>query len=171
MSCLSAQMDILPRMVKGFCLILLLIALARPLPLHAKPQDHDEIEIGSALSSFIRAFDDLDWEKFRMSFTDDATVFYPRAYPERASGRAAFEKTFKAVFEQIRGTKTSPPYMDIKPRDLTIQRAGEAAIVTFHLDDRPGFVNRRTLVLTRVAGKWKIVHLHASEVSIAKAAP
>jgi hypothetical protein len=106
-----------------------------------------------------------------MSFADEATVFYPRGYPKRAHGRAEFEKTFKAVFEQIRGNKTAPPYMDIKPRDLETQRMGGVAIVTFHLDDRPGFVHRRTLVPTKIAGEWKILHRHASEVRMAKPEP
>jgi hypothetical protein len=32
-------------------------------------------------------------------------VFYPRAFPERASGREEFEKAFKVVFQQIRARK------------------------------------------------------------------
>jgi ketosteroid isomerase-like protein len=158
-------------MPKPSCLLLVLFALTIPLGAQAQRDDRDESDIGKALSSFIRAFDDLDWDKFRMCFADDATVFYPRGYPKRADGRAEFEKTFKAVFEQIRGNKVAPPYMDIKPRDLETQRVGGVAIVTFHLDDRPGFINRRTLVLVKFAGEWKILHLHASEVSIAKPKP
>jgi ketosteroid isomerase-like protein len=55
--------------------------------------------------------------------------------------------------------------MDIQPRDLNIQIAGNVAIATFHLDDRPGFMNRRTIVLQRQPSGWKIIHLHASEVA------
>jgi ketosteroid isomerase-like protein len=96
---------------------------------------------------------------------DDATVFYPRAVPNRADGRAEFERTFRQVFEQIRAGRTTGPYMDIQPRDLKIQIAGDVAIVTFHLDDRPGFINRRTVILKKLAPGWKIIHLHASEVA------
>jgi ketosteroid isomerase-like protein len=103
---------------------------------------------------------DLDWDSFRLAFD-------PRAFPDRASGRAEFEKTFKAVFEQIRDGKTAAPYMDIRPRGLRIQMIGKVAIATFHLDDRAGFINRRTLVLKKTKTGWKIVHLHASEVRIA----
>ena len=42
---------------------------------------------------------------FGSAFDDNATVFYPRAFPERASGREEFEKTSKVVFQQIRGRK------------------------------------------------------------------
>ena len=56
--------------------------------------------------------------------------------------------------------------MDLQPSNLKIQIAGDVAIVTFHLDDRPGFVNRRTVILRKFTESWKIIHLHASEVSI-----
>src|SRR5689334_18306210 len=83
-----------------------------------------ESEVRDVLAHFIRAFDNLDWDAFRSSFADDATVFYPRGVPSRANGRAEFEKNFKVVFEQIRGTQTNPPYMDIQPRDLHLQLFG-----------------------------------------------
>jgi uncharacterized protein len=123
-----------------------------------------ESEVRDVLAKFIYAFDSLDWERFRSACDDDATVFYPRAIPERANGRPEFEKAFKGVFQQIRGDKTMPPYMDIQPKDLRIQVFGSTAIATFHLDDRAGFLNRRTIVLNKTEAGWKIVHLHASEV-------
>jgi ketosteroid isomerase-like protein len=125
-----------------------------------------ESEVKDALAKFIRAFDDLDWEGFRLAFDDNATVFYPRAVPERANGRAQFENTFKTVFAQIRSGKTAAPYMDIQPKEMRIQLFGDVAIATFHLDDREGFLNRRTIVLNKTGMGWKIVHLHASEVSL-----
>jgi len=60
--------------------------------------------VREALTRFITAFDDLDWDTFRLSFDDNATVFYPRGFPERASGRTEFEE---AEFEQIRGARTA----------------------------------------------------------------
>jgi ketosteroid isomerase-like protein len=125
-----------------------------------------ESEVQLALANFVTAFDNLDWQTFRNSFEDEATVFYPRATPDRATGRAEFEPIFKSVFEQIRAGRTTGPYMDIQPRKLKIQMLGDVAIATFHLDDRPGFVNRRTIVLHRSSSGWKIVHLHASEVAV-----
>jgi ketosteroid isomerase-like protein len=129
----------------------------------------EELQVREALARFIQAFDDLDWEKFRLAFDDSATVFYPRASPERANGRAEFEKIFKTVFEQIRSGRTAAPYMDIQPRKMRIQLFGNVAIATFHLDDRAGFVNRRTIVLNKNETGWKIVHLHASEVALTSA--
>jgi ketosteroid isomerase-like protein len=122
-------------------------------------------EVDDALAKFVRAFDNLDWDTFRLAFSDDATVFYPRAFPERANGRTEFEKAFKIVFDQIRSGKNKPPYMDTQPKDVKIQLFGDIAIATFHLDDKAGFLNRRTVVLKKTQADWKIVHLHASEVA------
>jgi ketosteroid isomerase-like protein len=141
-------------------------------PLLAQTKSTREQEkVREALANFVVAFDNLNWETFRLAFSDDATVFYPRAFPERANGRAEFEKTFKVVFDQIRGNKEKPPYMDLQPKDMRIQMFGNVAIATFHLDDRAGFVNRRTIVLNKTDDGWKIVHLHASEVPVAHAKP
>jgi ketosteroid isomerase-like protein len=133
----------------------------------AQTMQSPQAEVQVAFKQFARAFEDLDWEKFRTSFADDATVFFPRGVPERADGRAHYEANFKAVFEQLRKGKTSPPYHLIRPINLETQLLGnDVAIITFHLDDRPGMLNRRTIVFNREPDGWKIVHLHASEVGL-----
>ena len=83
--------------------LLLPVVFAQSQP---RPADTD---VREALAQFIRAFDDLDWEHFRLAFDDNATVFYPRAMPQRANGRGEFEKAFKTVFQQIRDGKTAAP--------------------------------------------------------------
>ena len=127
-----------------------------------------DAEVRETLSKFVQAFDNLDWSRFRDFFADDATVFYPRDVPSRATGRQEIEAQFQRVFEQIRGNRTKPPYMDIQPRNLAIQMFGDVAVATFHLDDRPGVLNRRTIVLHKSVGGWRIVHIHASEVALTK---
>jgi ketosteroid isomerase-like protein len=150
-------------MLTRFAVVLTLLVV----PSFAQTQPvSGELQVREALARFVHAFDDLDWETFRAAFDDNATVFYPRAFPERANGRAEFERTFKTVFEQIRGGQTAAPYMDIQPKEMKIQLFGNVAIATFHLEDRAGFVNRRTVVLNKSETGWKIVHLHASEVSV-----
>ena len=138
------------------------------------PPTPAESEVRDALTKFISAFNNLEWETFRLAFDDSATVFYPRSHTipgtelvssNRASGRAEIERNFKLVFQQIRDGKDKAPYMDIQPKDLKIQMFGDCAIATFHLNDKPGFLNRRTIVMTKSKAGWKIVHLHASEVS------
>ena len=149
-------------MKKIFALLLAFLPLAAMA--QRGPEEQKRVEVQTTLSEFIAAFDNLDWEKFRNAFADDATVFYPREFPRRAVGRAEFEKTFKRVFEQIRAGRSTPPFMDIQPHEMEIQIFGDVAIATFHLDDKPNFVNRRTIVLRNTSGGWKIIHLHASEV-------
>lgn len=111
-------------------LALALVLLAPSVFAQSQPESMDS-QVRDALVKFIRSFDDLDWDGFRLAFDDNATVFYPRAVPERANGRAEFEKTFKTVFEQIRGGRTVGPYMDIQPKEMRIQSFGNVAIVTF----------------------------------------
>ena len=154
--------------MRNFCCLLLavFIALSAAPAFAAPPESSGEAEVRRTLADFIQAFDNLEWDRFHAFFLDDATVFYPRAIPDRANGRAELEKNFRQVFEQIRAGRSHGPYMDLQPRGLTLQMAGEVAIATFHLDDRPGFVNRRTVVLKKTAAGWKILHLHASEVAI-----
>jgi ketosteroid isomerase-like protein len=151
-------------MIRRIATAFFFLLILTPLLAQAKPSTAQS-EVRVALANFIQAFDNLDWETFRLAFSDDATVFYPRVFTERANGRAQFEKTFKVVFDQIRGGKTRAPYMDIQPKDMKVQIFGDIAIATFHLDDRAGFLNRRTLVLKKTKAGWKIVHLHASEVA------
>jgi ketosteroid isomerase-like protein len=150
--------------VKTLAFLLLPIVLVLPALAQTPPAYDAEAEVRRTLGDFVQAFDNLDWEKFRAAFDDEATVFYPRAFPQRANGRTEFEPTFLRVFEQIRAGRPRGPYMDLQPRDLRIQLAGDVAIATFHLDDQPGFVNRRTILLRKTERGWKILHLHASEV-------
>ena len=156
----------LGRFISGTLCVLIFPSLLA----QSKPTREQE-GVREVLAKFVVAFDNLNWETFRWSFSDNATVFYPRAFPERADGRAEFEKTFKVVFDQIRGKKAKPPYMNIQPKDLKIQMFGNIAIATFHLDDKVGFLNRRTIVLNKTENGWKIVHLHASEVAVGTAKP
>jgi len=119
-------------------------------------------EVARFLDSFIDSFNDLEWDRFRDHFSDEATVFFPAPYPgERASGRAAVEDGFRGVFERWRTERPGPPYLDIRPLDVEVRSYGEVHLVTFHLADGETR-SRRTLVLGKVEGELKILHLHAS---------
>ncbi|MGH9391138.1 MAG: nuclear transport factor 2 family protein [Vicinamibacteria bacterium] len=119
-------------------------------------------EVARFLGSFIESFSDLEWDRFRDHFSDEATVFFPTPYPrERASGRAAVEEGFRGVFERWRKERPGPPYLDIRPLDVMVQSYGEIHVVTFHLADGESR-SRRTFVLGKVSGELKILHLHAS---------
>jgi ketosteroid isomerase-like protein len=119
-------------------------------------------DVEQAATQFVRAFNNLDWERFRTSFAEDATVFFPFPdTPRRADGVSQFEPRFRAFFDQSLAAREGPPYLDIDPHDLAIQVYGTIAVVTFHLRAEPE-LNRRTVVFEKRAGQWLIVHLHAS---------
>jgi ketosteroid isomerase-like protein len=132
----------------------------------AERDETPNAEIRAFLNQFVTAFNNLDWPAFIGMFEDEATVFYPSPpnAPIRATGRAEFEPAWRRVFEGIRGSRTTPPFMDLHPERLQVQMLDGAAVVTFELDDAPGVTGRRTLVLRRSHGAWRIAHLHASNV-------
>jgi ketosteroid isomerase-like protein len=116
----------------------------------------DRGTVEQALATFVDAFTSLDRARMEACFTDDATVFHRFG----ASRRHGF---WDEEFETWRATRPGPPYLSIDPKDLQIQELGnEVAIVSFHLDNRPGELGRRTLVFAKTPDGWKIAHLHAS---------
>jgi ketosteroid isomerase-like protein len=148
-------------MKRAASLLLLLVA-------SAFAGNSPESEVRKTLNEFVTAFDNLDWERFTAFFADDATMFQPRKFLRRADNKAEIESQFRQVFETIRGKQTKAPFMLLHPLDVRVQTLGDdAAIVTFHLDDRPGVLNRRTMIWQRRKSGWKIVHIHASELPLA----
>ncbi len=123
--------------------------------------------IEQALSTFLTAFNNLDWRAFRACFSEPATVFQPAApYARRVESPDQFERAWLAVFDRIRKSsgRASPPYMDLRPDDLRIEQISEdVGLVTFHLITNTS-VSRRTLIFKKYPEGWKIVHLHASSV-------
>ena len=118
------------------------------------------------LAEFVDAFDGLHWDRFRSSFSERATVYFP--FPDRpliANGKAELEAGFKGFFDRLRATVDGPPYLNLNPFDLRVEDLGGAVLVTFHLDF-PDSLGRRTVVLSDEDGSWKIVHLHASNTSV-----
>jgi ketosteroid isomerase-like protein len=131
----------------------------------AKPKT---ASIEDALSTFLTAFNNLDWQAFRACFSDTATIFHP-AVPNirRIDSPEQFNTAWLGVFERIKKSsgRTSPPYMNLNPLDLRVEKLSEdVALVTFHLVDG-STLNRRTLVFKRNPDGWKIVHIHASNIT------
>ena len=118
------------------------------------PTDHrDTVE--QALATFVDAFNDLDRARMAACFLDDAPIFFPWG-GHRTVG------FWTEQFEAWRVERDGPPYLNLQPSDLLIQRHGDAAVVTFHLEHDPETLGRRTLVLVQTPAGWKIAHLHAS---------
>ena len=137
-------------------------------PLHAA-----EDRILRAMESFIAAFEDGDIEKMEAAFSGDAVTF-PRAIMAQEHEQdievskyrrvRGIDPQMRELIDSRKSSGRAPPYFDIEPVDLEIQVFGDAALATFHLvgDDTIG---RRTFVLALIEDEWKIVHLHASNVT------
>ena len=138
-----------------------LASFARPVE---KPVEKpDEAEVRRTLHDFLTAFENLDMDRFMTFFANNASV-YLRGSAQRVYGREAIQRHFAGIFEEIRGQQTHPPYLHMDPQELKIQVMGDTAVITFHIEDQPGTLNRRTIVMHRTRGAWKIVHMHASDV-------
>ena len=124
-----------------------------------------------AAQAFLRAFNQLEWDRFRSFLADDMTMFFPFAQTQaRVDGREAVEKVFEGFFRGKRqqlADAGAPISQGLNPRDLNVQLAGpDAAVITFHLGSEKSPA-RRSLVLRRTAGEWKVIHWHASGISTA----
>lgn len=121
-----------------------------------------DAEVQAAVAEFVSAFASLNKDRFDALFASDASVFFPQhPFPiRRVDGKAAVTEWFHRFMDARNGQA-----MTLDPKDLQIQRFGDAAVATFHLGSGELAAGRRTLVLRWEAGDWKIVHLHASNLT------
>lgn len=113
------------------------------------------------MERFTAAFNRLSTEELRPLFAEDATAYLPMPqFGARLDGREAILAALGPLFE---AEKARGSTMNLQAKSLAVQRAGDAAIVTFDVGTEAVF-SRRTLVLERRGGGWRIVHLHASNV-------
>jgi len=142
--------------------VLLSMFAASAVPAIAGAADHSELE--TFTTRLLRAFENLDMPTFIDCFADDATVFFPAPEPPlRVSGRSAIQERFENVFAGIARSATGgPPFHKLDPQDLQFQSLEpHVALVSFHLLNATRTA-RRTLVVRKARGAWRIAHLHAS---------
>jgi SnoaL-like domain len=153
---------------KNFLAFGLLVSTAAILESKVAQENPGAPSIDEALLVFLTAFDNLDWQAFRSCFSPTATIFHPAAPNiRRIDSPDSFVNAWLGVFERIKKSsgRTSPPYMSLNPVDLRVDNLCEdVALVTFHLIDG-STVSRRTLVFKRDSGGWRVVHLHASNIT------
>lgn len=144
-----------------FIIVLLFICIS----FNLSAQKYDSIAVMQATEKFVNAFTNFNWATFRNSFTDDATLFYPDwDQRKRVAGRKEIEATWLKLFPEFADTANVKKLV-INPKDIFIQVYGNNAIVTFHLGNGVTHLSRRTLVMVKKKKEWKIVHLHASNIS------
>jgi ketosteroid isomerase-like protein len=160
-------MDWKKYLVVGF-LVLALATLDSTVAQEQTSANPKTASVEEALSAFLTAFDNLDWQAFRICFSNTATTFHPAAPNIKLiDSPDQFEKAWLGVFERIKKSsgRASPPYINLNPLDLRVERLSEdVALVTFRLDDG-STVNRRTLVFKREPNGWKIVYIHAYNIT------
>lgn len=119
----------------------------------------------AAATTFLTAFDNLDWETFRAFIAPEATVFMPFAHlPQRLNGKTEIEAAFQAFFAKVRQERLGPPYLHLVMLDTAVYPLNDdTVLITFHLSN-PDHFSRRTLVFQRQVGQWLLLHLHASNM-------
>jgi ketosteroid isomerase-like protein len=116
------------------------------------------------LDCFLGAFSRLDLDAMLVCFAPQATAFFPVEHQRtRLDDMAAIAAAFAAVLAQLRTKRATG--LPLVAENLIVQEWDDTAVATFHL--RGEHLSRRTLVLQRSAGEWRIVHLHASNGSLA----
>lgn len=129
------------------------------------PQPNTREQIDNHLESLLESSDKLDWNRFANTFAPTATGFLSTpATVHRLENGTAVANAFKSSFDAPASKKTTSYPLPQNPRNLDIQRHGDAAIATFQTDheyDRTGWW---TVVLKRddAASDWKVHHVHAS---------
>jgi uncharacterized protein (TIGR02246 family) len=124
--------------------------------------DQDNSDVRETLDGFFRAVESRDLDRVTPYFEEDAQMFSPLGtYPARLDGRAAIMEQFKAISEAL---KQMPTPIRIDPQALVVREFGDIALVTFHLK-LPGPLHRRSFILRKRDGRWRIAHIHASIAS------
>jgi uncharacterized protein (TIGR02246 family) len=119
-------------------------------------------EVRETLDRFLRAVESRELERIAPFFEEDAQMFSPLGtYPARLDGRTAVMDQFKAISEAL---KQMPTPLRIDPQELVVREFGDVALMTFHLK-LPGPLHRRSFVLRKRDGRWRIAHIHASIAS------
>jgi ketosteroid isomerase-like protein len=137
----------------------LIASLALAACAHQAPSTAD-LEVHRFVTTFIQAVNEADIDDFVACFAEDATAFFPSASNAMVrTGTAQIRAAVAPTFQR------GPPERTVEPRDLSITINGDAALVTF-IAGSTTQIARRTLVLKRASGTWKIAHLHASNVNL-----
>ncbi len=131
----------------------------------------DTLAARQTVLKFIQAIDQLDPQRLAEIYAANAEVFYPFAFsPQRLSGREKILEEQKKGFSWARqhqaGKADSADFtLGLTPVQMkTTLLSSGSALVTWH-SPRATHLGRRTAVLRHIAGRWWIVHHHASNMA------
>lgn len=112
------------------------------------------------MDAFFVALNSFDANAYAALLTDDASLFFTGApFPlRRVQGR---DQIMKLVTPLLDAARAKGAKGTIVPYDILYQTWGDTSVVTFHIPVGSG-LDRRTFVLRRLNGAWRIAHLHAS---------
>ncbi len=126
----------------------------------------------AALLAFLKAFEACDLPAMEAAFDAEATSFdrtiLSPVPPQQIRlddylRRPGMPAGMRRLAQDLPRHAPGPPYQDLTPHDLMVQARGDMAVCSFHLLE-PHALSRRTVVLVRRGGTWKILHIHASNV-------
>jgi ketosteroid isomerase-like protein len=115
----------------------------------------------ATVTDFLAAFNRLDTARVGELLTEDATAFLPMPDARaKVSGRANILAALTPLFDKQRAIGE----LHLTAKQLTVQPLGrDGAVATFDVGTAD-VSSRRTLVLVRRGGAWRIAHLHASNL-------
>ena len=123
----------------------------------------DTVDVGAGPAEVAlampRAIDYADWDGFIGLFAEDAVMFFPFS-DARAVGRDAIASVMRPIFERNR-ERLPGPIFGFEPVDVVVTPAGSDGAVVSWLMRREGSLQRRSAVLRRDEGTWRIVLVHA----------
>ena len=139
-------------LIKAILISILLI------PISTIAQD-DIQDIELALSNFLDALSKGEKDRFESMFTENNTVFSPFPW---ATKRSTVQDSFAQLFEMLSARPPGQSGGGLQPEDLAINVFDNVALITFHLNNNPNTLGRRTVIMVKEMDSWKVQHLHAS---------
>jgi ketosteroid isomerase-like protein len=118
----------------------------------------DDMTPEDVLADFSRAFRHMDLDAMMDHIAEDATAFWPVQACLTRLDKAGIREQFAATIAAVRAAGGTEVVRT--QSDMQMQRFGDVAVVTFHLQDMP--FGRRTFVLQWRWQRWLLVHIHGS---------
>jgi hypothetical protein len=122
--------------------------------------------VQAVVNRMLNAIDQGDGAVLESLWVEEASMFFPFLNsPKLAVGRAAVVARFTALFDKLRAKGAAPPFFGFKFDDVRVDLMGDAALCTLSYVLR-GILARRSFVLVRAGGEWRIKHVHGSNAKL-----